>query len=364
VIYEFREDKPEEETLPVFLEESVRDGLESLSYGSTEVNTLEQEYPYDVEIDFEERMASTDKQEEAQPAVAFNKAMEILDEISNFEMESKDTYDEEEEPSVEDTTTVEELPEGPRDSYEMAEEGQRSRAEMEEESRDSYEVESQGSSFEMEEEPRDSYEVSEENQRSRAEMEEELRLQMRMETERRLRAMRIQSQSNRYEPHIKAQRPSDEEVDSMLPVESPSQVFKGLDYIKSYARESKEEMSEQSGSTESSSFFKPPSVLEATTKSHDIKFSSGYNQTKEIDRLKRVREIGTVMWTGGGDTGGNGGLGGGGGGRSGGGSGDSNQWWFQVGVSMVTMTVLVYVLLSAISTDLEKKKPRRQGRWR
>ena len=181
-------------------------------------------------------------------------------------------------------------------------------------------------------------------EKSKAESEQELKEQMRMESERRLRAMKIGSaaQQQRESP-VKVERaPSQKEkivppaasVPSTPSMSPPTQKFRGLDYIKNYAKESRH-ASGDSAKDSSSSFFTPPSILQETRKTQATQAAStstrGYNQWREVDRLKRIREIGTMMWLGHGGNGGNGGDGdsGGGGGRSGDNS-DDKHWWIQV----------------------------------
>ena len=218
-----------------------------------------------------------------------HRAKEILDEIANFEIETGESVD-----SADEEEVIEEsIPEPP--------------------------------------------------ERTNAEREQELKDQMRKESERRLRAMKIGgSAKHQRESPVKVERPSSQKekmappqasVPSTPSMAPPTQQFKGLDYIKTYAKENRH-ASGDSAKDSASSFFTPPSILQETRKTQATHAASsstrGYSQWREVDRLKRIREIGTVLWLGqGGNGGGGGGDSGGGGGRSGDNSED-NHWWIQV----------------------------------
>lgn len=179
-------------------------------------------------------------------------------------------------------------------------------------------------------------------QKSKNEAEEEVRRQMQEESKRRLKAMKLQNearQRRRHDAPVKVERPSSGHPFHSPGTSPPNQNLKGLDYIKSYAKEKQEHETEEASNESTSSFFKPPSILQDTKKQKSQTVTGptrAYSQWNEIDRLKRVREIGTVMWLGkggGGSDDGSGGSGGGGGG--GGNSGkkgnpDDGHWWIQV----------------------------------
>lgn len=256
------------------------------------------------ESTFEEKSSA----ESSSSSLAVNKAMEILDEIANFEIETGESVDSSSEENSEEEVIV---PERQTSSETRFETERRMEAEA----------------------------ILTIGDMKRAEEEEELRRQMRMETDRRLNALRLQNKAkreHRRDAPVKVERPSKHlEVITAETRPSKQQGYKGLDFIKSYTEKNRSQL--EAASKDASSFFKPPTILQdakrETSKISSSK-SSSYSDMDEINRLKNVREIGTVMWSGNGGTGGSGGFGGSGGGRGGRGRGsdgsDDKYWWVQV----------------------------------
>lgn len=216
-------------------------------------------------------------------SVVMNRAMELLDEINNFEIETGESVDDPQEEGI-------------------------------------------------------SVPVPEVTTASRAEEEAELRRKMRIESEKRLKAMKVGNEAkyNQRDAPVKVERPTPQEKEQRMsgaPIGGPTQKLKGLDYIKSYAKENNDHVSAET-SKESSPFFTPPPILQDPKRTQVTHASSstsrGYTQWTEVDRLKRVREIGTVLWLGRGGNGGNGDNGGSGGGGGSGENSDDKGWWIQV----------------------------------
>eukprot|EP00210_Caulerpa_lentillifera_P002252 g2164.t1 len=249
----------------------------------------------------------------------YNRAMELLDEIASFQMESGDAFmmdddDEEEEESSKQSSV-----------------------------------------------PSNVQQPKAEDDKERAEK----------DSRKQSRSMKKQKKSPRK--RVNVVKPSKDEIwKNWKPSGTDPRRKGGLDYIKSFTKDNRGNVGDNTEndsiiSESNSAFVKPPSFLQDNSRVQSMGSSAtgSYSRWTEVDRLKKVREIGTVLWVGkgggnGGNNGGSGGGGGGGGGRDGysnDGSGD-RDWWIQVGISMFIMTILSFTLLTTIANHVEKRNSR------